>query len=181
MWVVDAIPPALSETCKPDSKRYTTLVTIQRAFQNIGHSAQQLNAAIAKVRTFDLSSDNGDYVLLGSDDKGIVDFVRIAFQLFGYRVQSVCLPLLHPAIRFARLVDVGVRRLSANGRSRYVDSGHDDTHHADDRLLRPAHLALGAAGLPCFNSACMLSLFVIRSARRMELARFCRGSSLSLR
>lgn len=89
MWVIDAIPPALSEAVCGHTKRYTALESVHEELARAGNSEEAVNAAIARVVSRRDQPQGEHYVLLGSDDKGIVDFVRIAFRLFGYRVSSV--------------------------------------------------------------------------------------------
>ena len=86
-WVVDAIPAALTQIHRPDLPRYTIATKIRDLYY-LPIAAAELNARIATISAADLSSSTG-YVLLGNDDKGIVDFVEWAFRLLGPYAQSI--------------------------------------------------------------------------------------------
>ena len=91
VWVADAIPPALSGILFHHDKRYTTLTAVNQAFYRglpAPRTAPTIDAAIAAVASIHDPIDRS-YVLLGNDDKGIVDFVEGAFRIFGLRTSSV--------------------------------------------------------------------------------------------
>jgi hypothetical protein len=91
-WVADAMPPALSCILFHHDKRYTTLTAVHEAFYQGStappRTAPAIDAAIAAVAAIHDRIDRS-YALLGSDDKGIVDFVEGAFRIFGLRTSSV--------------------------------------------------------------------------------------------
>jgi hypothetical protein len=92
-WVVEAIPAALSELYFNHPHRYTVLTSVRERFYDRlpdrNPTASQINAAIRRVGEIKPGRAGGPYVLLGPDDKGIVDLVRISFQMFGLRAESV--------------------------------------------------------------------------------------------
>jgi hypothetical protein len=94
IWVVDAIPPALSELYYGHGKRYTSLESVQRRFYNRvprenSSTARVVNPALRRLEETSDEDPGPAYVLMGSDDKGIVDLVEGAFVLFGLRLESV--------------------------------------------------------------------------------------------
>jgi hypothetical protein len=95
MWVVNAIPPALSELAFGHAKRYTILVSVRDRFYaglpEHNPSAKAVNLAMRKVRELNLSRIGTAYVLMGPDDKGIVDLVELSFLMFGYATENVTL------------------------------------------------------------------------------------------
>ncbi|HZO30382.1 MAG TPA: hypothetical protein VFH48_30800 [Chloroflexota bacterium] len=92
-WVVEAIPAALSELYFQHSYRYTVLTSVRERFddplpeRNV--TAKHINLAIRKVSEIKSGRVGSSYTLLGPDDKGIVDLIRISFQLFGFRAENV--------------------------------------------------------------------------------------------
>ena len=92
-WVVDAIPAALSELYFNHPYRYTVLTSVWERFNDPlperGIAAKHINLAIRKVSEIRPARVGSSYRLLGPDDKGIVDLVRVSFQLFGIRTESV--------------------------------------------------------------------------------------------
>jgi len=90
--VFDAIPPAISSVVFGHKKKYTSLVTVSNMFRSeLGDhatDARAINETITRIANSDLATPNHDYRLMGGDDKGMVDFVEIAFRLFGLDVQS---------------------------------------------------------------------------------------------
>jgi len=93
VWVVDAVPAALSELLFGHPKKYTVLATVrQRFFSRLNRenaTARTINPAIRQVADMDRATVGDGYVLLGPDDKGIVDLIAVSFRLFGYRIESV--------------------------------------------------------------------------------------------
>jgi hypothetical protein len=92
-WVIDAIPAALSELYFKHPHRYTVLTSVRERFYDRlpgrDASAREIDTAIRRVSEIRPGRAGGPYTLLGPDDKGIVDLVRISFQLFGLRAESV--------------------------------------------------------------------------------------------
>ena len=93
VWVVDAIPPVLSEQYYGHQKRYTALAEVQRRFfarvNREVATAESINAAMRRLAETGTNSAGESYVLLGPDDKGIVDLVGASFRLFGLRTSSI--------------------------------------------------------------------------------------------
>jgi hypothetical protein len=94
IWVVDAIPPALSELYYGHRKRYTSLESVQRRFydqvpRENSATAQEVNSTLRHLEETSDEDPGPAYVLMGSDDKGIVDLVEGGFVLFGLRLESV--------------------------------------------------------------------------------------------
>ena len=91
--VFEAIPPAISTLIFAHDKRYTSLTVVDDIYRNyLGNSSSdghRINAAIAQIVNARSIGADRSYRLMGLDDKGIVDFVTIAFRLFGLEVQSV--------------------------------------------------------------------------------------------
>jgi hypothetical protein len=92
-WVVEAIPAALSELYFNHPHRYTVLTSVRERFYDRlpdrNPTASQINTAIRWLGEIKPGRAGGAYVLLGPDDKGIVDLVRISSQMFGLRAESV--------------------------------------------------------------------------------------------
>lgn len=80
-WVVNAIPAALSELHFGHPKRYTILAAVRDRYydslpdRNDSPSAKAVNLSMRKVREINPARVGTDYVLMGPDDKGIVDLV----------------------------------------------------------------------------------------------------------
>jgi hypothetical protein len=93
IWVIDAIPPALSQILFNHDKNYTSLNIVSDIFYmnsgNAPRGAEAINKLINEIAKLDSTQINRGYSLLGPDDKGIIDFVKIAFRLFGLQVESV--------------------------------------------------------------------------------------------
>jgi hypothetical protein len=93
IWVLDAIPAALSHIFIASASRYTVSTDIADVYYGIPRQSPQsetdVNSAIAKVSRQDFRVAKPGYALLGNDDKGIVDFVELSFRVFGLRVESV--------------------------------------------------------------------------------------------
>jgi hypothetical protein len=92
VWVVDAIPPALSQLVFDHARHYTSINAVYDSFFaqiKQDRSAPGINQAIAAiVAESPAISDRSDR-LLGNDDKGIVDLTTFAFRLMGYKVENV--------------------------------------------------------------------------------------------
>ncbi len=96
-WVVDAIPPALSNLVFHSPSDHASLAVVSSAFYaslqgNAPYQprdTQMIGRAIAAVRALDPGTIARDEQLMSGDDKGIVDFVKIAFALFGYRSDRI--------------------------------------------------------------------------------------------
>ena len=91
--VFNAIPPAISSVVFGHKKKYTSLVTVSDMFRSeLGDQAtdaRAINETISRIANSDLATTKHDYRLMAVvDEKGIVDFVEIAFRLFGLRVES---------------------------------------------------------------------------------------------
>jgi hypothetical protein len=92
MWVVLTIPSAISEVVFDNDKKYTVLQPVyQEYYSRLSTSldADSINAAISAVIRLDRSTQDRRFELLWDDDKGMVDFVALAFRLFGFQVQSI--------------------------------------------------------------------------------------------
>lgn len=92
VWVVDAIPPALSQLVFHHARHYTSINSVYDSFYaqiKDDRSALRINQAISDiVAEYPAISDRSDR-LLGNDDKGIVDVTMLAFRLMGYKVENV--------------------------------------------------------------------------------------------
>lgn len=90
--VFEAIPPAISNLIFAHDKKYTSLTTVNEMFRsdllNQAPDAEHINASIAHIVNSSPIGSDRSYQLMGPDDKGMVDFVTIAFRLFGLEVQS---------------------------------------------------------------------------------------------
>jgi hypothetical protein len=92
VWVVDAIPPVLSQLVFHHARNYTSLNAVYDSFyaQIKGdRSAAGINQAIANIVTESPAISDRSDRLLGNDDKGIVDVTMLAFRLVGYKVENV--------------------------------------------------------------------------------------------
>ena len=89
-WQVDAIAPVISGLYFGHAWNYTGLVDVRDRFLSrvTGHDSATLNAAIASTLATDPGSVSREYYLLGSDDKGVVDFVALSFLIFGKNVEG---------------------------------------------------------------------------------------------
>jgi hypothetical protein len=88
IWVYDAIPPALSDLAFRAHGGYASLRAVSEGFYHaMGgqmHESKIVGLAINQVLQMDQKTMSTETILLGGDDKGIVDFVKISFSLFGY-------------------------------------------------------------------------------------------------
>jgi hypothetical protein len=93
VWVADAIPAAVSELYYGHDKRYTALESVRRRFfarvDREVATARTVNAALRRLEETAEPSRGEPYVLLGPDDKGIVDLIEGGFLLFGLRAESI--------------------------------------------------------------------------------------------
>jgi hypothetical protein len=94
VWVVDAVPAAVSDVVYGREKPYTSLAVISEQYTSLlggtpSPDGATVDQAIARVAALDPTSLDRSYRLLGVDDKGIVDFVALAFRAFGLQVASV--------------------------------------------------------------------------------------------
>jgi len=90
MWYIDAIPPAISTLEFGHPSDYTGLAAVRDEFHARARSdeAGGLNWAIQAATRLDPKTISRTKYLLGPDDKGVVDFVRLSFVVFGYRVEG---------------------------------------------------------------------------------------------
>jgi hypothetical protein len=92
-WVLDAIPPAISELYYGNQKRYTSFESVQRRFFNRvdreSSTARTVNAAMRRLEETNNEDPGTAILLMGPDDKGIVDLTELSFRLFGLRLESV--------------------------------------------------------------------------------------------
>ena len=76
-------------------KNYVTLAQIKSSFyaqfSTFGNNPGAINAIIKKITSHPLNDSTNRVELLGNDDKGIVDFVFIAFKIFGSKTESILL------------------------------------------------------------------------------------------
>jgi hypothetical protein len=97
MWLVDAIPPALSDLAFENRDGYTSLKAVHDVFYaslqsnnpNLPRDATMVDRAIREVMALNPNAvPLQTQVLASQDDKGIVDLVKISFRLFGYKAAS---------------------------------------------------------------------------------------------
>ena len=97
MWVVDAIPPALSDLAFGNRDGYTSLKAVHDVFYtslqsnnpNLLRDGTMVDRAIREVMALNPNAVPLQTQLLATqDDKGIVDLVKISFKLFGYKAAS---------------------------------------------------------------------------------------------
>jgi hypothetical protein len=93
IWVLHAVPAALTQMYAKSTPRYTISTDIHDAYfaapwQPPGSRAE-INKAISKISTFNFDKAKSSYVLLPGDDKGIVDFVELSFRAFAPRIEAV--------------------------------------------------------------------------------------------
>jgi hypothetical protein len=107
IWVYDAIPPAISNLSFHSPANYTSLKAVSDSFyaamRNQQHDSATVARAIAKARSLDPATISRQTVVLGGDDKGIVDVVKLGFILFNYsnaRIMDVYFILLYISIIF---------------------------------------------------------------------------------
>jgi hypothetical protein len=95
VWAADAIPPALSEIYFGHHVRYTSLEGVssfyEQQLQGKARDSEHINPIIEELVRRAKSGRPIDrrYRLLGGDDKGIVDFVKFSFRVFGPRVEGL--------------------------------------------------------------------------------------------
>lgn len=107
VWVLDAVPVALTHMYLPWNPHYTLSAKVRDAYYPTPRtpptSAERVNEAIAKISAMDFRNRDDPYALLGNDDKGIVDFVEIAFRVFGLKIQAVA-TLYYALLAFSSLI-----------------------------------------------------------------------------
>lgn len=93
-WVAQAVPAALSNLRFHSSCDYTALTGVRDLFGSMGWrpTAETVNRGIENVLAHRRQPLDRQPYLVSPDDKGIIDFVKLAFLLFGYRAESF-LPL----------------------------------------------------------------------------------------
>jgi len=93
IWVLDAIPAALSDLAFGQRGDYASLKVVSSTYygylSNHPHDSRGVAEAVRQVLSLDPSRMSRETILLGGDDKGIVDFVKIAFRLFGYASERI--------------------------------------------------------------------------------------------
>jgi hypothetical protein len=94
VWVVDAVPAAVSDVVYGREKPYTSLAVISDQYANLlggtpSPDGATVDRAIARIAALDPATLDRSYRLLGVDDKGIVDFVALAFRVFGLQVAGI--------------------------------------------------------------------------------------------
>ena len=110
--VLDAVPAALTHIFVPSMPRYTVAEDISQAFyvspKTPPRAADQVNASILRISEMDHRATS--YNLLGFiDDRGIIDFVELAFRIFGMNIQSVAV-LFYAVLFVSSLLFYGVYR-----------------------------------------------------------------------
>lgn len=90
-WAAQAIAPALSNLCFHHPHDYTALVEVRDRFGPIPWqpTVEQVNRGIETILSVPPDPIDRMSYLVSTDDKGIIDFVRLAFVLFGYRAESL--------------------------------------------------------------------------------------------
>jgi hypothetical protein len=93
VWVIDAIPPVLSEQFFDHPVRYTSLSAVSvRYYDGLksgSREAAEIDAVIDEIVRLDPTQVDTEYQLLGPEDKGIVDFVAAAFWIFGPKSRAI--------------------------------------------------------------------------------------------
>ncbi len=93
VWVVDAIPAALSNQIFGSPADYTALRAVRdRFYMDLNgqfRNSRSVDHAIATVRSLDHASISREAVLLGGDDKGIIDFIKISFYVLGFSSKNI--------------------------------------------------------------------------------------------
>ncbi len=91
LWVVLAIPPALSDLAFGNRDGYTSLKAVNEAFYASLQGKRDgplVSRAICEVMALNPDAVSSQTELIMDDDKGIVDLVKISFRLFGYDIAS---------------------------------------------------------------------------------------------
>jgi hypothetical protein len=93
MWVVNAIPPALSDLAFGNRGGYTSLKAVNDVFYASVPMSDRIDGAavdraILAVMALNPAAISSQAELLSKDDKGIVDLVKMSFRLFGYKAAS---------------------------------------------------------------------------------------------
>jgi len=90
-WLVEAIPPALSDLAFGNRDGYTSLNVVNDVFYTNLQGKRDgatVNRAIREVMALNPHAVSSQTQLLGDEDKGIVDLIKISFRLFGYSTAS---------------------------------------------------------------------------------------------
>lgn len=95
VWVLHAVPAALTQMFVKSVPRYTYSKRVHDAYfvspWEAPGTRADVNRAISKIAALDQSTTDSSYLLLGNDDKGIVDFIEASFRIFALRIESVAL------------------------------------------------------------------------------------------
>ena len=89
-WTVDAIPAVLSQLHWGHAADDSQLSAVNDVFRGAlrGFGCASIDQAITSVLQLPAGISR-EISLLGTDDKGIVDFVRLSFLIFGWRASSI--------------------------------------------------------------------------------------------
>jgi hypothetical protein len=160
--VYDAIPPALSRLAFSSGDGYRSLKSVSDRFyvamRNQPHDSITIERAISAVRRLGPGWISRGTILLGSDDKGIVDFVTTSFWLFGYHRSGV-LFLYFILLGFSCAISLGAQ--SGAFSSQVVVGAFLGSHHLILPMVfhfqqLPSMLALlflpGLSLVACFHS-----------------------------
>lgn len=104
-WAAQAVPAALGNLCFDQPHDYRGLVGVRDLFGVVPWqpTAQGVNDGIENVLAHRHEPIDRTWYLVSPDDKGIIDFVELAFVLFGYRAESL-LPLYWAGLAASCLV-----------------------------------------------------------------------------
>jgi hypothetical protein len=90
-WLIEAIPAALSDLAFGNRDGYTSLKAVNDVFYTSlqgKRDGAMVDRAIREVMAVNQNAVSAQTELLGDEDKGIVDLVKISFRLFGYKTAS---------------------------------------------------------------------------------------------
>ena len=91
-WATYAVPHSLSELSFKHGKKYTSNKTVRDTYTGVINSTKSkddINLAINTVLHLDKNKLGDGLFLWENEDKGIIDFVSMAFNVFGFKVQSI--------------------------------------------------------------------------------------------
>ena len=89
-WTMAWVPAAISDLYFGGPGDYTGLVVVRDAFESKLSGPDSYNEAIRRtIAETPRSSTSRETHLLGTDDKGTLDFVKLAFRLFGPNVEGL--------------------------------------------------------------------------------------------
>ena len=89
-WTAAWIPAALSDLYYGGPGNYTGLVSVRDAFEQRTTGPDSYNEAIRRtLAELPRSAAGSETHLLGTDDKGSLDFAKLAFRLFGPNVEAL--------------------------------------------------------------------------------------------